>query len=269
MEYLVFVQIPRGSWDSRLKNIALLIEFLYKFLTYDGLWQQIVRNKYLGSKPLVQPEWKYGDLHFWSSLMKIKWDFLQFGAFLLKDGSQVRFWEDSWIGGKPLKNQYPSLYNIARPKFLTISEVQSSSPPNICWCRHLIGLKLIAWNELQSRIERLILPEEQVYFYWNLAPNGQFSVKSLYTALVFNNIPNLNRNLWKLEASLKIKVFLWYLRRGMVLTKDNLAKKNWKGGLTCCFCRKDETINHLFFECHLARFIWTILHITTGKRATC
>ena len=61
-------------------------------------------------------------------------------------------------------------------------------------------------------------------FYWNLAPNGQFSVKSLYTTLVFNNIPNLNRNLWKLKTPLKIKVFLWYLRRGMVLTKDNLAK---------------------------------------------
>ncbi|PWZ34756.1 hypothetical protein Zm00014a_015343, partial [Zea mays] len=28
---------------------------------------------------------------------------------------------------------------------------------------------------------------------------------------------------WKLKPSLKIKVSLWYLKRGVILTKDNLA----------------------------------------------
>jgi hypothetical protein len=34
---------------------------------------------------------------------------------------------------------------------------------------------------------------------------------------------------WKLKILLKIKVFLWNLGRGAILTKDNLAKRRWKG----------------------------------------
>ena len=124
-----------GIHDLNMKNTALLSKWIYKLLTSDGLWQQLLRNKYLGSKYLAQVEWKNGDSHFWSCLMKVKRDFLRFGAFIVKDRSQVRFWEDNWLGGSPLKDQYPSLYNIVRPKFTTIAEVMSSSPPNLSWCR--------------------------------------------------------------------------------------------------------------------------------------
>lgn len=27
----------------------------------------------------------------------------------------------------------------------------------------------------------------------------------------------------------KIKIFIWYLQREVMLTKDNLVKRNWKG----------------------------------------
>jgi hypothetical protein len=39
---------------------------------------------------------------------------------------------------------------------------------------------------------------------------------------------------WKVKVPFKIKNFLWYLRKGVVLAKDNLAKRNWKGGSECC-----------------------------------
>lgn len=35
---------------------------------------------------------------------------------------------------------------------------------------------------------------------------------------------------WKLKVPLKIKIFLWYLQKGVILTKDNLLKRRWKGG---------------------------------------
>ena len=79
-------------------------------------WQQIIKNKYLGSKPIVQSQWKSGDSHFWASLMKVKNDFLKFGSFIIKDGSQIRFWKDVWLGNGSLREQYPQLYNITREK---------------------------------------------------------------------------------------------------------------------------------------------------------
>jgi hypothetical protein len=42
---------------------------------------------------------------------------------------------------------------------------------------------------------------------------------------------------------------------------DNLIRRNWRGGKQCVFCAQTETIQHLFFECHIAKFIWTAVHI--------
>ena len=89
-------------------------------------------------------------------------------------------------------------------------------------------------------------------------------MKSHYLALIHSDIPNLNRRLWKLKVPLKIKIFLWYLRRGVILTKDNLAKRNWQGSVQCCFCHKDETIQHLLFDCPLARTVWSIIQVVTN-----
>ena len=65
-----------------------------------------------------------------------------------------------------------------------------------------------------------------------------------------------------MKASLKIKNFLWYLRREVILTKDNLVKRNWQG--SSCFCHKQETIKHLFFDCRFACSIWSFIHVATG-----
>ncbi|WVZ82767.1 hypothetical protein U9M48_029995 [Paspalum notatum var. saurae] len=84
-----------GILNLNTKNSPLLSKWLYKLLTSDRMWQQILRNKYIGSKPLAQVEWKIGVSNFWSCLMKVKLDFLCFGTFFVKDGSHVRFWKDN------------------------------------------------------------------------------------------------------------------------------------------------------------------------------
>jgi len=105
-----------GIHNLDIKNTALLSKWLFKLLTTKGTWQQMLRKKYLGSKPLSQVQWKNGDSHLWASLMKVKQDFVRFGTFIIQDGSQVRFWEDRWLGQSTLRQQYPCLYNIARHK---------------------------------------------------------------------------------------------------------------------------------------------------------
>ena len=65
-----------------------------------------------------------------------------------------------------------------------------------------------------------------------------------------------------MKVPLKIKIFMWFLHRKVILTKDNLAKRNWEGNQSCVFCDKNETIQHLFFDCPLARTIWRIVFMT-------
>jgi hypothetical protein len=114
--------------------------------------------------------------------------------------------------------------------------------------RQLFGASLAEWLSLLSHIQGMKLSHDMDSFFWSLASNGRFSVKSHYTALMLRNTPNLNKDISKLKAPLKFKIFLWYLRSGVILTKDNLAKQNWKGSLICVFCHKEETTNHLFLS---------------------
>ena len=74
----------------------------------------------------------------------------------------------------------------------------------------------------------------------------------------------MSQEIWKSKISGRIKVFLWYLKRGVVLTKDNFAKHNWHGDKNCCFCHLPETVHHLFFECSYARCLWRAVQVSFG-----
>jgi hypothetical protein len=65
---------------------------------------------------LTQFQHMLGESKFWAGLMKVKEEFLSLDKFDVGDGSQVQFWEDSWITSRPLKSIFPSLYNIVRKK---------------------------------------------------------------------------------------------------------------------------------------------------------
>ena len=54
---------------------------------------------------------------------------------------------------------------------------------------------------------------------------------------------------------------MWFVQREVILTKDNLAKRNWNGCKKCCFCDKDETIQHIFISCPFATLIWRTVHV--------
>jgi hypothetical protein len=73
--------------------------------------------------------------------MRINDEVLTKGSFIIKDGTKTRFWDDSWVGDKPLKVTYPSLYNIVRDPHATVSKVMSSSPLSISFRRALVGNK--------------------------------------------------------------------------------------------------------------------------------
>ena len=84
------------------------------------------------------------------------------------------------------------------------------------------------WNNLASRLPTLELSQERDAFRGNFDQTCVFTVKSHYLGLIHQDIPNLNKRIWKLKTPLKIKKFLWYLKRGVILTKNNLAKRNWQ-----------------------------------------
>ena len=100
------------------------------------------------------------------------------------DGSEIRFWEDKWLGDATLREQYPALYNILRHKSDTIATVLESFPPNMMFRRDLIGPTLASWKALLQRLAMVQLSQGTDVFRRNLVENGKFSVNSMYRALV-------------------------------------------------------------------------------------
>lgn len=69
---------------------------------------------------------------------------------------------------------------------------------------------------------------------------------------------------WKSKIPYKIKIFTWLLENNAILTRDNMVKTKWAGKSTCVFCDQLETIEHLFFQCIVARCVWGIIGISLG-----
>ena len=157
-----------GIHDLQVKNRALLGKWLFKLLSEDGVWQTLLRRKYVGDRAVSQVLWKPGDSHFWAGLMATKKFFFKHGFFSIRDGSEIRFWEDKWLGQSTLSEQYPALYSIVRNKSDTIAKVLGSSPPDVSFRRSLFGSRQTSWDALILRLDSVQLSEGPDKFLWNL-----------------------------------------------------------------------------------------------------
>jgi hypothetical protein len=113
--------------------------------------------------------------------MRIKDEVLSNGSFVIKDGTNTRFWDDTWIGDKPLKDTYPSLYHIAWDKHVMVSRVLSSRSLNISFRRSLVNNNLSHWLQLVARVSNVVLVDDKDYFKWdveNTSKDQDFSLVS-------------------------------------------------------------------------------------------
>jgi hypothetical protein len=173
-----------GIQNLETQNKCLLSKWLFKLINEDGIWQNLLRRKYLSNKNLDQVHKKPGDSHFWAGLMKVKEQFLRCGRFKVNSGLETRFWEDTWVGDKPLKVVYANLYQIVRKKSATVAEVLCTTPLNVAFRRALTGLNLASWYRLVANVISTSLTGDRDLFIWNLHKSGVFSTRSLYMALI-------------------------------------------------------------------------------------
>jgi zinc-binding in reverse transcriptase len=89
-----------------------------------------------------------------------------------------------------------------------------------------------------------------------MVPLGFLLVNSLYEWLKYRGISNLKYvTVWNTQFPLKIKIYLWLLKRDRALTKLNLQKRGWQGFIHYEFCTGSESSNHLFVTCSFINFI--------------
>jgi hypothetical protein len=97
--------------------------------------------------------------------MNVKDTFMGFESFKIKDGSQTRFWMDTWLGNLPLKDKFPSLFNIVRRKQDSVASVLASVPLNISFRRNLVGRNLRDWHRIVASLQDVNLLGKGMFLF--------------------------------------------------------------------------------------------------------
>jgi hypothetical protein len=116
---------------------------------------------------------------------------------------------------------------------------------------------LQAWSELSALVEDIELEDVPTTISWSLNPSGQFSTKSLYLSLCKAPEVPITKLIWKCQLPLKLKIFTWQLLKGRLPSSDHIHAWGGASDGKCVLCGKLEDVDHIFFQCHLAEFLWS------------
>ena len=111
-----------GIKNIRKMNISLICKWWWKLEAEEGLWQSIVKRKYMQNETVGSVKHRLDDSPIWCDLLKVKHVYLKGRAFSVKNGRNTSLWTDVWIRNKPLCYLYPILFFIfaVRRTYLSI-----------------------------------------------------------------------------------------------------------------------------------------------------
>jgi hypothetical protein len=223
-----------GVLDLHKMNEALLAKWLWKLENTNGLWQTIIRHKYVKGRPIISLKKRQSDSHFWKGILDIRDNFYKYCKNKVGNGSNTSFWHNIWCDLEPLSSKYASLFDIAYDKDITVEKAFSSAFRAVNFRRRIYGALEVDYNNLITQCNNTDISEEDDKSVWLLGNKG-FSVNSFYKEIKCSQIPLSSSFLWKTRLPHKIKAFLWLVMHKKILTKDNLFKKSGRAIWTLPF----------------------------------
>lgn len=95
---------------------------------------------------------------------------------------------------------------------------------------------------------------------WNREEKGEYTARSAY-AMQFQGRPSSDfaKLIWKTWAPGKVKMFSWLLFQNRLWCNE-LQRRGWINSYFCQLCYRNlKTAQHLFWNCPVAREVWSRL----------
>jgi hypothetical protein len=67
------------------------------------------------------------------------------------------------------------------------------------------------------------------------------------------------KDVWEAKLPLKVKIFTWQLVINRLPTRSLIAARHGPSTGRCALCNATEDVNHIFFTCSLAKFMWSVV----------
>lgn len=187
------------------------------------------------------------------------------------NGENTLFWEDCWLNGSSIQGFALSIVQMVIPSIRRKRTV-AQALTNDDWILDIQGQSGAQVVEevlrLGNRLQQFCLSQGEVdSVSWCWETSGHYSAKSAYEAFFTGSIrfPCADA-IWKAQASLKYKVFMWLAIRRRCSTADRLRRRGLQNQGVCVFCRlQEETIDHLLVGCAVTAQIWARFIVQTGS----
>ena len=120
----------------------------------------------------------------------------------------------------------------------------------------------------------LSLSEEADKWQWVDDVKGVYTVKNGYRCLTKNRSQQARfaglinwKSLWRLQIPPKVRIFVWRVTTGCLLTLIALTSRMVDTSLMCPVCNLDyETSYHALVGCVSARHVWRLSHLGDNHR---
>ncbi|XVF12326.1 hypothetical protein REPUB_Repub08aG0106800 [Reevesia pubescens] len=190
--------------------------------------------------------------HTWRSICSSKEVVAKGISKLVCNGTDTSFFHDRWLLDKSLKEVMSHI-----PLEIDQAKVSELADCNGQWqWNKLSGLPVEVWEQL-SLVHLDSLESDKTI--WSAESNGCFSVKSAYgfslddPAAVFDW-----KKIWKLDASPRVKHFLWLVCHNRLLTKEACFTRHIVNSSLCPRCHgAAEDLLHLLRDCSFSKRIWS------------
>jgi len=125
-------------------NISLLCKWSWRLDNEEGLWQNIVKAKYIKGAPIGAITHRPDDSPIWTDLLKIKYFYMRNRKVKVNNGQSTLFWEEPWMKEKPLCILHPVLYDLCLDKKISIHSVLIRGA-HLNFCRWLPTILFDFW----------------------------------------------------------------------------------------------------------------------------
>ena len=239
-----------GLSNLNLVNIALLLRWWWK--AYHEplcLWSMTVELLRRRGTAREGPKfWLITGSFFWGQLRKLKQIFEWSTSWIVGDGTSISYWFDTWQG---------------RPRVTDLGQVHTDEHISLRDAYQALSMIDPTMN-LQVPIS---FTDREDAIIWLWENSGIYSAKSAYEMLSGGGIIKWHFNfVWGLKIPQSVKLFVYFLLQGKLLTRDVLAKRGMFFGLQCPLCMNcpRESILHIIYLCSVAVEVWFHTHQILG-----
>jgi hypothetical protein len=251
-------------------NLCLLASWIRRYhLDTNKIWRQIVDSKYdltpnilCAAPQSFSPFWKGVMWAANAAKLGYRWN--------LGNGLKILFWTDIWLGNCSLAILYWDLFILVHEQEVTVAQAWDSVNLRFTFRRCVSRILYDRWLELIQLVSTVNLNNDDDMPIWMLESSGQYNVRSFYAVVNDRGVvPVHTPAIWQLDVLPRLHVFLWLLANDKLLTRNNLAKRRHVDDLTCLFFSDSETCRHLFFDCFVAKLVWSgisdLLNVSVGS----